>query len=91
MGTVTIHEGGGYSLNGRDAVEAYRLATLRSGLKLYANTGMLLTRGMTASRLLALAGEATGKRYKRGQHMVAYTDLGIVIDDLKAQLTYIES
>lgn len=52
-----------------------QLITLKGALKLYAKTGMLPTRGMTITRMLALATSITGKPYKRGQAQKASDDL----------------
>lgn len=61
---------------GRDAVELFRVKMLISGLKLNASTGMLPTRGMTKSKMLAMAGQYTKRKYKR-------TEMQQAIDDLK--------
>ena len=54
---VTLHKGGGFTLEGPDAINLYRAATVASGLRLYAETKILLTRGATPTHLLLLAGE----------------------------------
>jgi hypothetical protein len=91
MGTITSHANGGFSLSGRDAVEVYRAATIRSGLQMYVSTGMLLTRGMTITKLMALASEYTGKKYKRGQYLIAAADMNDVIRAMKEKLEFVQA
>jgi site-specific recombinase len=40
-------------------------------------------RGLTKSRALKLAGDITGKKYKRGEHAVAADDLKKFLDETK--------
>lgn len=63
------------SFVGRDAVDLFRARTLLTSLRMYARTGMMMTRGLTLTRMLALAGAYTGKRYKRTQITHAIEDL----------------
>lgn len=83
---VQTHAGGGASFVGPDAVNLYRAITLRSALSLFAKTGMVPTRGVTATSMLAMASEYTGKKYKRGQHQQAANDMVTWIETMKAAL-----
>lgn len=83
---VILHESGGMTLYGRDAVSLYAAITLRSGLRMYAKSGMKLSRNYTPSVMLAAAKEFTGKEYKRGQYQQAIEDLDTWIATMKAAL-----
>ena len=78
--------GGGSSYVGPDAVNLYRAVTVASGLRMYARSKMLLTRGATITVLLRIAGEYTGKKYKRGQAELASEDMRVWIETMKAAL-----
>lgn len=73
---------------GRDAVSTYRVAMLASSCEMYAKFKMIPTRGVGATRLLQLASEITGKRYKKGGHMEAAADLRLTLQGLKASLEH---
>ena len=66
--------------------EAYRLVALKQALKIHVQTQgrMKLTRSATPTRLLELASEYTGKRYRRGQQDQALLDIQEVLDNLVA-------
>lgn len=82
-----IHVGkGGTSIVGPDATNLYRAIVLRSSIKLYAATGMIPTRGVTITKMLAMAGQYTGKKYKRGQYAEAQADLNVWIETMKSAL-----
>jgi hypothetical protein len=74
---------------GKDAVNLYRAAHVKSALSMYAKHKMLMTRGATPNVLLTLATEYTGKTYKRGQHAQAAEDVGVWINTMKAALPYV--
>jgi len=77
---------GATSFIGPDATRLYAAAQLQGFLKLFAKTGIVPTRGINGTRLLALATGYTGKGYKRGQHMQAYEDMCLWVDTMKAAL-----
>lgn len=79
-------DGRATSFVGPDAVNLFRAATLASGLRMYANTGMRLTRHVSPTQMLKMAQQYTGKEYRRGQHMVAANDMKVWIDTMKAAL-----
>lgn len=81
-------KGDAVSFVGPDAVNMFRAATLASALKLYAATKMLPTRGVTASGMLKLASEYTGKKYKRGEYQKAADDVGQWVQTMKAALPH---
>lgn len=80
---VDVRPGGGTSFVGPDAIKLFRAITLASSLRLFANTGMVPTRGVTGFMMLKMATEFTGKTYKRGQHTKAAEDVATWIDTMK--------
>jgi hypothetical protein len=84
--SITIHKDGGFTLAGADAVNLYRAAVLASSLKLFAKTGMIPTRGVTGSKMLAMATQYTGKKYKRGEHMKASEDITVWVREMRDAL-----
>jgi len=60
---------------GREGVQTYVALTLRQGLMLYSKTGMRPNRAWTPTAMLRKATEITGKKYKRGQYLLAAQDL----------------
>lgn len=70
-----VHGPGGTTFAGADAVAIYRAVALRSGIAMYARTGMKPNRMWTPTAMLKAAGEITGKSYKRGQYQQAFDDL----------------
>lgn len=63
---MKIGPDGGTFFAGPDAIALYRAITIRAALRMYAQCGMLPTRGMTPTKMLRAAGEYTGKDYGRG-------------------------
>ena len=88
---VVLHEHGGASYVGPDAVNLMRAITLQAALRLYARTGMIPTRGVTAMVMLKLAKEYTNKTYKRGQHAQAAEDMQVWIDTMRAALPFTDN
>lgn len=60
-----------------ERINAFRAATLKAGLKLYARTGMKPNRAWTLSAMLKAATEYTGEKYPRSKKgaMLAHDDL----------------
>jgi hypothetical protein len=87
-----VQHAGGTSLVGPDATNLYRAITCKQGLKMHVQTGgrMRLTRGASPTLLLQIAGEYTGKKYKRTEHAQAATDLELWIETMKAALPIID-
>lgn len=59
-------------------IERFRVAALRGHCRLMA-AGMTHSK-LTKTRVLELAGEVTGKTYKRGQHAQAAEDITEVLE-----------
>lgn len=83
---ISVSAHGAICFSGRDAVELYRAMSLRSAIDLYASSKLKMTRQLTPSLMLQLAGEITGKSYKRGQYSQASDDLTIWIETMRAAL-----
>lgn len=66
---------------GRDEILTFNLIALKAALRMYVKHRMIANRRLSASRMLKLAGEATGKIYKRGQHEIALTDIEALIEE----------
>jgi len=77
---------GGTMIYGPDGMKFFRAVTLASSLSLYAKTKMLPTRGVTVSKMLAMASEFTGKKYKRTQVEQAAADVREWAQAMKAAL-----
>lgn len=63
------------TFTGKGGVSTYVAIALKSGMKLYAKTGIQPNRNWTPSAMLAKATEITGVKFKRGQHMKAVAEL----------------
>lgn len=83
---ITIHKTGGTSFVGPDATNLMRAIKLASALRLYARSGMIPTRGVTITVMFKIAKEYTGKDYKRGQALLAYEDVRIWVETMKAAI-----
>jgi hypothetical protein len=85
---IAVHKDGGMSFVGPDATKLFQAITLRSSLSLYAKCGMIPTRGVTITRMLALTKTFTGKTYKRGREgaAAAAADMQVWIDAAKASM-----
>jgi hypothetical protein len=79
-------DGQAIGFHGKDAVEVFRVATLASSIKMFGRTGMMPTRGMTGAKMLKMAEQYTGKKYKRGQYEQAAADLSTWVQTMKAAL-----
>lgn len=83
---IKHHAGGGTSIVGPDAMALFRAVSLKSSLQLYQKTGLIPTRGVTLTVMLKLAGQYSGKTYKRTEIDKAKADLQKWIDTMKAAL-----
>ena len=72
--TIENHGRGGMTFAGPEAVDVFRIATLRSAIGLLLK-GISPTRGVTMKRALAMATEYTGKKYTRKTAEQARADL----------------
>lgn len=68
------------SFTGQQGVNTFVAISLRSGIKLYAKTGIKPNRMWTATNMLAKASEITGVKFKRGQFDQAVAELTKWID-----------
>ena len=86
------HTSAGPMFVGPDAVRLQQAITLRSAIKMYVmSSGQIIpTRGMGITKMLALAGTITGKKYKRTQTTQAQADLHIWIETMKSALPIFE-
>jgi hypothetical protein len=60
---------------GRDATELFRVNMIKVSIKLYMKTGMIPTRGVTISKMLKMAEQYTGRKYKKSEAAYAVEDL----------------
>ena len=60
---------------GRDATTLYRVNMIKVSIKLWIKTGMMPTRGVTISKLLKMAEQYTGRKYKKSEAAYAVEDL----------------
>lgn len=88
--TITATQDGSTVFAGKAAVNVYQAIVLASALKLYANTGMKANRAYTPSNMLKTAESITGKKYKRGQYMVAHDDLKVWADEQRGTTVNVE-
>ena len=78
--------GNARAFHGREAVEVFRAAAIASVLRLYARTGLKANRAYTPSAMLRVAGEITGRKFKRGQYHEAADALGEFVQREKARI-----
>ena len=67
-----------------EQIDRFRLLCLKQSLQMFAKFKILPTRSVNATSLLKLAGAATGKAYKRGEHAKAALDVETLLNDSKA-------
>jgi hypothetical protein len=60
---------------GSDATTLYRVNMIKVSIKLWMKTGMMPTRGITISKLLKMAEQYTGRKYKKSEAAYAVEDL----------------
>ena len=60
---------------GTDATSLYRVNMIKISIKLYMKTGMIPTRGVTISKMLKMAEQYTGRKYKKSEAAYAVEDL----------------
>jgi hypothetical protein len=75
--TITYNKDGSASSFTGDAVLIYRAAHLAGSINMYVQTNgrIIPTRGVGITRMLELAGQVTGKKYKRKEAPQAVLDL----------------
>lgn len=60
---------------GTDATSLYRVNMIKVSIKLWMKTGMMPTRGVTITKLLKMAEQYTGRKYKKSEAAYAVEDL----------------
>ena len=83
---IAVSSHGSVCYSGPDAVNLVRAITLKTSLDFYGRSKLKMTRHLTPTLMLKLAGEYTGKMYKRGQYQQAAADLGVWIETMRAAL-----
>lgn len=83
------HGAGGTAFVGPDATNMIRATVLASALKLYALHKIIPTRGVTPTRMLAMASGYSGKRYKRGAYLEAAADVDRWAREMRAALPHL--
>lgn len=83
---IILRPNGGASYIGPDAVELFRAINLRGGLIMWHKHKMLLTRGLTITKLLAMTTRYTGQKYKRTEALRALADLDVWIATMRSAL-----
>lgn len=84
---IVPHQSGGITFEGKDAVKLYGVMSLKSAIGLHSKTGMVPTRGVTITKMLASATTVTGKPYKgKDKHAKAMADLQVWIDAAKCAM-----
>lgn len=73
--TITAYPEGGFMATGPASVRIVQALTIRRALMLYAQTGMKVNRAYTPTAMLNTASNITGKKYKRGQYLIAAAEL----------------
>ena len=86
---ITISKSGATVFSGLDATLLYRAMALKQALIAYDKFKILVARNITATSMLAMATEYTGKAYKRGQQGQAALDLAEYIEGAKRQQTVV--
>lgn len=72
---------------GPENVQAFRMITIKHGLKLFAKTGMKPNRAWTLKNMLRAASESTGTKYPNSRKgaMTAYKDLDLLTRTITIQ------
>lgn len=60
---------------GRDATELFRVNMIKVSIKLWMKTGMMPTRGVGIKKMLKMAEQYTGRKYKTSEAAYAVEDL----------------
>lgn len=81
------NNGDATSFSGAKAVDVFRVAALSSALGMLSKG--LKMRGVTLTSALKIAGEYTGKKYKRTDAEKAREDLKAILADKKTQVEHI--
>lgn len=83
-GTIEHHRGGTTFIG--EGVTVFAMIALAAGLELYARSGVIPNRNYTPMRMLAAAGSYTGRKFKRGEYVVAAQALRARANAVRATL-----
>ncbi len=86
---ITISKSGATVFSGPEATNLYRAMSLKQALIMYDKFKVLAAKNITATSMLDMATEYTGKAYKRGQQGQAALDLAEYIEGAKRQQTVV--
>jgi len=86
---VTVRDNKITSFIGPDATHLFQARCLVMSLRAI-KSGFRLTRGATPTRMLALATQFTGQKYKRGEYDRAMADVQVWISTMESALPAIE-
>lgn len=87
--SITYRKDGSLStLNGKEAVDLMRVQTIIMGIKMHVSSGgrMQITRGMSIMKLLGLAFQYSGNKYKRTECEKAIADLQVWFNNMKSTI-----
>jgi hypothetical protein len=87
---IILNKSGGASYVGPDATHLYRVMVTRTAIKMWMATGINPSRGVTITKLLAVAGQVTGKVYKSRHAPRALADLDAWIVKAKGAIPIID-
>lgn len=78
----------GTTFSGPDAVAYFHALSLKSHIQMYVKSGgqIIPTRGVGITKMLAIASEFTGVKYKRTQTAQALDDLSVWIATMQSAL-----
>lgn len=76
------------SLQGKEAVDVYRVAQLMSSIRMMVKTNgrLIPTRGFTMKKALTMATSYTGVSYKRTEAEKAIADLKVWLETMKSTI-----
>lgn len=78
----------GITYSGPDAVDYFRARTLKSAIQMYVKSGgqIIPTRGVGITKMLAMASEYTGNKYKRTEAVRAIDELSVWIATMQSAI-----
>ena len=75
------------SFVGDDATNLFRAMMLKSSIRLWLDTKMIPTRGVTITKMLAMAKAYSNKSYKTTQCQMAIDDLEVWINNMRSAIS----
>lgn len=87
---IQHHADGGTTLTG-SAIDLYRVAVIRSAIRMYANCGMIPTRGVRITDLMVEASQITGQTLKgKKDHQRAIVALDQWLTEAKTKELHVD-